>query len=128
MTQEKEATSDSLDRGIDFCTLPPPELHDRLTMIRREIAPLVRKAEKLPRGRAWTFARDAVLQSKLESLVAIERRCCRGLVWNMDVGEHTLRLRLEGIDPEATFFESFDVVASSRGTGCPATGDGWPMT
>jgi len=72
-------------------------------MIRRDIIPLARKSERRPKGRAWTFARDPGLLSKLESLVAFERQCCSGLNWTLEVCADTLRLQVEGIHPDASF-------------------------
>ena len=96
-------TQDSDDCG-SVCSLPPADLHDRVTMIRTEILPLARRTDALPNGRAWAFERDAALQSKLEALVAFERECCSGLDWHLDVGSQTMRLRVEGIAPDSDFF------------------------
>ena len=88
----------------DVCSLPPAALDDRVAMIRRDILPLARRSEALANGRAWEFARDPALQSKLEALVAFERQCCSGIDWNLDVEDETLRLRVEGIPSDSHFF------------------------
>ena len=95
---------ESHDDGGNVCSLPPADLHDRVTLIRTEILPLARRTQALPNGRAWEFARDAALQSKLGALVSFERECCGGLDWNLDVEAETLRLRVEGIAPDSDFF------------------------
>ena len=94
----------SADASGDVCSLPPADLHDRVTMIRRDIVPLARRTEALPNGRVWEFAPDPGLQSKLEALVTFERECCSGLDWNLEVENETLRLRVEGIAPDSDFF------------------------
>lgn len=103
MAGAKRTEPESEDDCVEVCSLPPADLRDRVAMIRREILPLAVGAEKLPNGRTWTFVRDPALLSRLESLIAFERRCCGGLEWSLEVRGETIRLRVEGIDPDGSF-------------------------
>lgn len=81
-------------RDDRVCSLPAEEIPDRAATIRREILPHVRAREKLPRGLALEFDRDAELRAKLEAFVAFERRCCGGLAFELRDAPDADRLRL----------------------------------
>lgn len=113
-----------MDQG-EVCSLPPQDQQERVAMFRREILPRARAAERLPDGRAWRFPDDPALKARLEALVAFERGCCGGLDWNLDEAGGELRLRIEGIDPDADFFAPLAGDAGAgRATGARRAGIG----
>jgi hypothetical protein len=91
---------------IEGCTLSAGRLHERLAWIRREILPHAVASETLADGIAWEFADAPGLAAKLDQLVALERECCSGIVFQQ---EHSLaagrrRLEMRGIDPRVAGF------------------------
>lgn len=100
----------------DACSLPPDELRDRKTIIRREILPNVTRRQALANGWALDFQHTPVMQQALEDLIVFERECCSGLSWNLDrPAEDVLRLRIEGLAPSSDFFAAMHEGAAGPG-------------
>jgi len=92
----------------EVCTLSPEGLAERLAWIRREILPYARRSERLLSGIAWELDAAPGLAAKLDRLVALERECCDGIVFEHGKGVQPGRLRLEvrGVNPDAEAFRS----------------------
>jgi hypothetical protein len=92
------------------CTLSPEGLNERLAWIRDEILPFARSSERLVSGRAWELDEAPGLAEKIDRLIALERQCCDGIVFERLSGSQPGRLRLEvcGIDPDAEVLRALD--------------------
>ena len=105
--QSKVAASSNLDPA-QACTLSPEGLNARLAWIRDEILPHARSREHLESGLAWELDAVPGLADKLDHLIALERECCDGIVFERLSGSRPGRLRLEvrGIDPDAAALQA----------------------
>lgn len=83
------------------CTLPPRALRERIAWIRDEILVHARSSERLESRIAWELDGAPGLAEKIERLIALERECCSGIVFERTASASPGRLRLEvrGIDP-----------------------------
>jgi hypothetical protein len=90
-----------------ICTLSSDDLAGRIAWIRDEILPHARATERLEAGVAWELDEAPGLAEKLERLIALERECCSGLVFERRASAMPGRVRLEvrGIDPASELFE-----------------------
>ena len=94
----------------DLCSLSAEQRSERVASIRLEILPHAEKREPLGRGYAWEFPARPGLRERLEQLVELERQCCSGPRWGLsESGSGTLRLTVEGVDPESKVFDAFAV-------------------
>jgi hypothetical protein len=84
------------------CTLPPRALRERIAWIRDEVLVHARSTERSESGLAWELDAAPGLVEKLERLIALERDCCSGLVFEQRRSTTPGRVRLEirGLDPE----------------------------
>ncbi len=100
MTQSNPTISKNCDCS-DVCSLPSDALQARISMIRSDYLPQVRRTEELPDGLAWEF--DAAMRAKVDALVALERECCSALDWRVveASGGEGLKLEVHGIDPRS---------------------------
>lgn len=107
---ETAALAPRLDPA-EVCTLPGDGLNDRMAWIRDEILPHARRTERLESGLAWELDPAPGLSEKLDHLIALERECCRGIVFGRTDASVPGRLRLEvrGIDPSAAVFRTLRV-------------------
>lgn len=98
---------DALDPA-EVCTLPTAGLGERLAWVKSEILPHAVASERGERSIAWELTAAPGLAEKLDRLVALERECCSGIVFEHRPGTTAGRLRLEvrGIDPDAAVFRS----------------------
>ncbi len=96
-----------LDPGV-ICTLSEKDLGERMAWIRDEILPHAHRTERLESGFAWDLVMAPGLAAKLDRLIALERECCSGIVFERSEASVSGRLRLEvrGIDPEAPVFRA----------------------
>lgn len=121
-----EAPTPKLDPG-DVCTLPADGLAWRLAWMRDQILPHARRTERLEAGLAWELDAVPGLAEKLDRLIALERDCCRGIVFERMQGSVPggLRLEVRGIDPDAPLLHALHVRPPSGGgsTG-PSAGTG----
>lgn len=123
ISKDPESAPERLDLA-EVCTLTPKGLSERLAWIRDEILPHARFSERLDSGLAWELDPAPGLAEKLDHLVALERECCRGIVFERRNGAQRggLRLEVRGIDPEAAVFRALDV-PRGEGSGGPSTMD-----
>ena len=105
------------EAGLDplaVCTLSAGGLGERLAWIRSEIMPHAVASERSPDGIAWELEDAPGLAAKLDRLVALERECCSGIVFehrtSPTVGRRLLEVR--GIDPRAAVFATLQPDAS----------------
>ena len=92
----------------DVCSLPADQLQDRLTTLRREIVPHVKRHTPMTEGMAFEFANTPVMRKTLEDLVAFERECCSGLTWNLGrLSDQILQLSVQGLPPDSDFYRIF---------------------
>jgi hypothetical protein len=89
------------DRSV--CSLNDEQLEERRAMVRAEILPHVRRAERIEGGFAVETDATPEQRQKLEDLVALERRCCSSVSWDLSEVPRSGRVRLEvrGLDPDA---------------------------
>ena len=89
-----------------ICTLPPDALADRIAWIRDEILVHARSSERLTSGLAWELDGARGLAEKLDRLIALERQCCTGVVFEQRASATPGRIRFEvrGIDPASELF------------------------
>ena len=89
------------DRSL--CSLNDEELEERRAMVRAEILPQVRKAERIEGGFAIETDPTPEMRRKLDDLVALERRCCSSVSWDVsdDTREGRVRLEVRGLDPDS---------------------------
>ena len=97
--------------GLDplaICTLSADALEERLAWIRSEILPHAVASERSPDGIVWELEDAPGLAAKLDQLVALERECCSGIVFEHAASSTNGRRRLEvcGVDPRAAVFAS----------------------
>ena len=106
--------------GGEVCSLPENRLRDRISMIRREIAPHAVARRERADGIAWDFPASPEMEAKLENLIGLERQCCGGLEWGLVADPASQRLTLEvgGVDPK-TFAPLMEVTPGRppRGSG-----------
>ncbi len=109
---------DTTMREAGACTLDEDGLGERLAWIRAEILPHALSREVLPDGVSWTLRDVPGLAAKLDTLVALERDCCSGLVFEHGPGASAGQRRLEvrGIDPHAAVFSALAIDESRKGT------------
>jgi len=102
----------------EVCTLSPEGLAERIAWIRREILPHARRSERLLSGIAWELDAAPGLAEKLDRLVALERECCDGIVFEHGPSADAGRLRLEvrGVNPDAESFRSLLVPTTQGAT------------
>jgi hypothetical protein len=88
------------------CSLPPDALRERIAWIRDEILVHARSSERLESGLAWELERAPGLAEKLDRLIALERECCTGVVFERLASATPGRIRFEirGIDPTSELF------------------------
>ena len=93
---------------LAICALPANGLNERLAWIRSEILPHAVKAEQTSDGLVWELEDARGLAAKLDRLVALERECCSGIVFEHRRSATAGRLHLEvrNIDPSAAVFAS----------------------
>ena len=105
---DREATEEPKLDPLRVCTLPPSGLAERLDWIRAEILPHARRTEQLASGFAWELEEVPGLAEKVDLLIALERECCGGIVFERkDAGAPgLLRLEVRGVDPKAAVFRS----------------------
>ena len=108
------------EAGVDplaVCTLPPDELVERLAWIRSEILPHAVDGESIEDGLAWELDDAPGLAAKLDQLVALERECCSGIVFEHQPSQTAGQRRLEvrGIDPRAPIFASLQSTPAAPG-------------
>jgi hypothetical protein len=98
------------------CTLSVDALSERITWIRDEILPHARLTERVQSGLAWELHGAPGLAEKLDHLIALERECCSGIVFERMASATPGRVRLEvrGIDPEAEVFRSLVTPGGAR--------------
>jgi hypothetical protein len=89
------------DRSV--CSLNDEQLEERRAKVRAEILPQVRKAERIEGGFAVETDATPEMRQKLEDLVALERRCCSSVSWDLSEDARADRVRLEvrGLDPDS---------------------------
>jgi hypothetical protein len=89
------------DRSV--CSLSDEQLEERRAMVRAEILPHVRKVERIEGGFAIETDATPELREKLQDFVALERRCCSSVHWDLSEVPHSGRVRLDvrGLDPDA---------------------------
>src|SRR5687767_9765784 len=92
----------------EVCTLSPDGLGKRIAWIRDEILPHAHRIERLESGLAWELDRAPGLAEKVERLIALERECCSGIVFERldSATRGHMRLEVRGIDPDAEIFRS----------------------
>ena len=95
----------------EVCTLPRDGLGERMAWIRDEILPHARRTERLEFGLAWDLDMAPGLVEKLDHLIALERECCRGIVFARTQASvpGLLRFEVRGIDPDAAVFRALRV-------------------
>lgn len=100
----------------EVCTLSPAGLSERIAWIRKEILPHARRTERLEAGLAWELDAAPGLANKLDHLIALERECCSGIVFERFESATRGRVRLEvrGIDPDAEAFRSLGAPGAGR--------------
>jgi len=111
-----EPADPSRDPGGDppaVCTLPADGLDERFAWIRREILPHAVETQRLTHGLAFELVAAPGLAATLDRLVALERECCSGLVFEPSQSAAPGRLRLEvrGLEPDAEFFRQLQASA-----------------
>lgn len=111
MPREHETLAAPKLDPAEVCTLPRDGLGQRMAWIRDEILPHARRTERLESGLAWELDLAPGLVEKLDHLIALERECCRGIVFERTDASVPGRLRLEvrGIDPDAAVFRALRV-------------------
>jgi hypothetical protein len=108
----KTATAPALD-PLRICTLPPDSLGERIAWIREEILPHARRTEFLEAGLAWELEGVPGLAEKVDRLIALERECCSGVVFERtSAAPDRIRLEVRGIDPESGLFRLLSAPAS----------------
>lgn len=88
------------------CTLSARGLGERVAWIRDEILCHARHTQRLESGLAWELDGSPGVVEKLDQLIALERECCSGIVFERAASATPGRMRLEarGIDPDAEVF------------------------
>jgi len=113
-----DSTRASVD-PLEVCTLPPNDLGERLAWIRSEILVHATGSQRKPDAIAWELEDAPGLATKLDQLVALERECCSGIVFEHgptgQAGKR--RLQIAGIDPEAPVFAALQLDEPRRGSG-----------
>lgn len=108
---------DGLD-PLEICTLPADGLGERLAWVRAEILPHAIAIDRSEDGIAWKLEDVPGLAEKLDRLVALERECCVGVVFEHRMSSTPGRrvLEVRGIDPRAAVFAKLqpDPVGSAR--------------
>lgn len=93
------------DRSL--CSLSDAELDARRARVRAEILPLLEGAERLDGGFALEGRGSPELRRRLEELVALERRCCASVDWQLsEAPDGRLRLEVRGLEPDGTLLGS----------------------
>ncbi len=94
------------DRSL--CSLDDQQLEERRAMVRAEILPHLEKRERIEGGFAVESEATPEMREKLENLVALERRCCSSVDWDLREDPQAGRLRLEvrGLDPDSALLGS----------------------
>ncbi len=102
---------------LAVCTLPPDGREQRLAWIRSEILPHAVDGERIEDGLAWEFDDAPGLAARLDRLVALERECCSGIVFEHQPSQTAGRRRLEvrGIDPQAPIFANLQLEPAAPG-------------
>ena len=102
------------DRSV--CSLNDEQLEERRAMVRAEILPHVRKAERIEGGFAVETEATPEMRQKLEDLVALERRCCSSVNWDLSEDARAGRVRLEvrGLDPDSALLGSLVEASAPR--------------
>jgi hypothetical protein len=106
---------------LAVCTLPPDGREQRLAWIRSEILPHAVDGERIEDGLAWEFDDAPGLAARLDRLVALERECCSGIVFEHQPSQTAGRRRLEvrGIDPQAPIFANLQLEPAAPGRAGP---------
>jgi len=107
---DDEVPAPKLDPA-EVCTLSTADLGERMAWIRDEILPHARRTERLRSGLAWELDPAPGLAEKLDHLIALERECCRGIVFARTDASTPggLRLEVRGIDPDAAVLRRLQV-------------------
>ena len=101
------------DRSV--CSLNNERLQERRAMVRAEILPHVTKAERIEGGFAVETEATPEMRQKLENLVALERRCCSSVDWDLsEVPGGRVRLEVRGLDPDSELLGSLVEVSAPR--------------
>lgn len=103
----------------EICTLSPEGLGDRLAWVRKEILPHAVEKVRLGNGLALELVEAPGLTEKIDHLIALERECCSGIVFERHASttEGQVRLEVRGIDPDAQVFQAFGVPESNPPAG-----------
>lgn len=90
------------------CSLTDDQLEERRAMVRAEILPHVRKALRIEGGFAIETEATSEMRQKLHDLVALERRCCSSVSWDLveDARADRVRLEVRGLDADAELLGS----------------------
>jgi hypothetical protein len=89
---------------MSVCTLPADGLGERLAWIRSEILPHAITHERKSNGIAWELDDSPGLVAKIDRLIALEKDCCSGIVFEhrpSPTAKGRRRLEVRGIDPRA---------------------------
>jgi hypothetical protein len=115
---DREAAAATKLDPAEVCTLSGDGLAERLAWIRDEILPHVRRTERLASGLAWELDAAPGLAEKLDRLIALERECCGGVVFERTEASAAglLRLEVRGIDPDAAAFRALHVARQREET------------
>jgi hypothetical protein len=120
--RENDVTDESSLETV--CSLPEEKRRKRIAALRRDLWPLVKRKAPLPDAAGVLLEFDATpaLREQLEELVAFERQCCGGLEWRLEAPprDEALRLTIEGLPPDARFFETLGIEGGSREPAEPA--------
>jgi len=105
--KRKMVAASKLDPAA-VCTLSRKGLGERMAWIRDEILPHAHRTERLESGFAWDLVMAPGLAEKLDQLIALERECCSGIVFERSEASVSggLRLEVRGIDPDAPVFRT----------------------
>jgi hypothetical protein len=105
---------DMSDRSV--CSLNDEQLEARRALVRAEILPHIGKAERIEGGFAIETDATPEMRQKLEDLVALERRCCSSVDWNLSEvpGASRVRLEVRGLDPDSGLLGSLVDAPRSR--------------
>lgn len=114
LTMKQPSTAEAGLDPIEICTLPADGLGERLAWVRAEILAHAVSSERSADGIVWQLDDAPGLAAKLDHLVALERECCAGIVFEHAPAATAGRRRLavHGIDPQASVFSSLHVAAA----------------
>jgi len=87
-------------RSVSKCSLPAPEFEARRAQLLQQLRPALSQATLADQALTLQFATGSIERSTLERLVALERRCCGFLQFEITTSALNLKITApEGSEP-----------------------------